>query len=121
MIIVGSGDEASAEGGHHDNGPTAVLFVFMGLLFGTLLREINKMTKIPYTPMLLVAGIFFGYYRNSLGVFGQSVIIISTMSPHMILMVFIPVLLFESGTPHPTQPSTATGTSSASHSATSSS
>jgi NhaP-type Na+/H+ or K+/H+ antiporter len=83
----------------------------MGLLFGTALREINKKTRIPYTPMLLVLGMFFGYARHSLGTFGQSVDIIATMSPHMILMVFIPVLLFESGTHPSTQPSTATGMS----------
>lgn len=46
--------------------------------------------------MLLVTGIFFGYCRESLGAFGDSVSLISNMSPHMILLVFIPVLLFES-------------------------
>ena len=90
--------EHNEHGGHHENGPTIVLFVFMGLLVGSILREINKKTKIPYTPMLLVIGIFFGHYREYLGTFGDSVGLISTMSPHMILLVFIPVLLFESGT-----------------------
>ena len=108
------------EHGHHENGPLAVLFVFVGLLFGALLREINKKTRIPYTPMLLVIGIFFGYCRESLGTFGQSVAIISTMSPHMILLCFIPVLLFESGTLCPMQLSTVTGMSSVNLSLTSS-
>ena len=73
------------------------MFVFVGLLFGAILREINKKTKIPFTPMLLVLGIFFGYAREELGTFGESVGLISDMNPHMILLVFIPVLLFESG------------------------
>jgi hypothetical protein len=47
-----------------------MLFVFFGLLCGAILREINKKTKIPYTPMLLVLGIFFGYARHVLGTFG---------------------------------------------------
>jgi hypothetical protein len=47
-----------------------VLFIFVGLLLGGLLREVNKKTKIPYTPMLLVLGIFLGYFRESLGPIG---------------------------------------------------
>jgi hypothetical protein len=74
-----------------------VLFIFVGLLLGGLLREINKKTKMPYTPMLLVLGIFLGYFRESLGVIGQSTAIIETLNPHMILFIFIPVLIFESG------------------------
>jgi len=62
-----------------------------------LLREANKKTGIPYTPMLLILGIIFGYFQNSFGVIGDSVAIIQTMSPHMILLVFIPILIFESG------------------------
>lgn len=69
----------------------------MGLLFGGILREINKKTKIPYTPMLLVLGVFLGYFRHHLGVVGESTSIIEKLSPHMILLIFIPVLIFESG------------------------
>ena len=47
--------------------------------------------------MLLVLGILLGYFRHGLGLMGDSVNIIQNMSPHMILLVFIPVLLFESG------------------------
>jgi hypothetical protein len=47
-----------------------VLFIFVGLLLGGLLREVNKKTKIPYTPMLLVLGILLGYFRESLGPIG---------------------------------------------------
>jgi hypothetical protein len=71
-----------------------VLFIFFGLLCGSILREINKKTGVPYTPMLLVLGILLGYFRNDLGPVGSSVTIISGMSPHMILLVFIPVLIF---------------------------
>lgn len=48
--------------------------------------------------MLLVLGIFLGYFRHHLGVVGESTSIIEKLSPHMILLIFIPVLIFESGT-----------------------
>ena len=84
--------------GHEEHaGPLIVLFIAVGLLLGGILREINKKTKIPYTPMLLVLGIFLGYFRHSLGVVGQGTALIEKMNGHMIFMVFIPVLIFESG------------------------
>jgi hypothetical protein len=55
-----SGEES---GGHHETGPLVVLFVFFGLLCGAILREFNKKTGIPYTPMLLILGIILGYFR----------------------------------------------------------
>ena len=48
--------------------------------------------------MLLVLGVFLGYCRHSLGVLGDSTSIIEKLNPHMILLIFIPVLIFESGT-----------------------
>jgi hypothetical protein len=48
--------------------------------------------------MLLVLGIFLGYFRHHLGVVGESTSIIEKLNPHMILLIFIPVLIFESGT-----------------------
>lgn len=86
------------EGGHegHGSGPLVVLFITVGLLLGGILREVNKKTGMPYTPMLLMLGVFMGYCRNSLGVVGDSTDIIEKLNPHMILLIFIPVLIFES-------------------------
>lgn len=47
--------------------PLLVLFVFLGLALGGLLRQVNRKTKLPYTPMLIVFGIIIGCYRDSLG------------------------------------------------------
>ncbi len=47
-----------------------VLFIFAGLSIGGVLREVNKKTKIPYTPMLIIAGLLLGYYEDSLGAIG---------------------------------------------------
>ena len=44
--------------------------------------------------MLLLLGIFLGYARESLGTIGQSTSIIEKLNPHMILLIFIPVLIF---------------------------
>lgn len=44
--------------------------------------------------MLLVLGIIVGYFREGLGVIGESADIVKSMSPHMILLVFIPILIF---------------------------
>lgn len=41
-------------------------------------------------------GIFLGYFKDSLGVIGESTSIIEKLNPHMILLIFIPTLLFES-------------------------
>lgn len=73
-----------------------VLFVFFGLLIGGLCREINKKTKIPYTPMLLIIGMIMGGYREYFGYLDQGIAIVELINPHGILTIFIPTLLFES-------------------------
>lgn len=47
--------------------------------------------------MVVFFGIFMGSWREHLGVIGESTIILSHINPHMLLFVFIPVLIFESG------------------------
>ncbi|KAL4508105.1 hypothetical protein ABPG72_021478 [Tetrahymena utriculariae] len=77
--------------------PYLILFVIMGLALGGLLRQLNRKTGIPYTPMLIVVGIIVGCYRSSFGLIGSSAELMSHINPHMILFIFIPVLIFESG------------------------
>jgi NhaP-type Na+/H+ or K+/H+ antiporter len=91
-------DDHHASGGHHISGEgLVVLFLFAGLLIGGLVREINKRTGIPYTPMLFMLGIFFGFYNHSLGMFGLSIQTISEIDPHGILLIFLPTMIFEAG------------------------
>lgn len=47
--------------------------------------------------MLLVVGLGLGYFRHILGNVGEGADILSNLNPHMILFIFIPVLIFESG------------------------
>lgn len=42
--------------------PLIVLFVFIALFVGAILREINKKTHLPFSVMLLYAGIMMGKY-----------------------------------------------------------
>ena len=87
----------SSEGGHGANshsGPLVVFIVFFGLLCGTILREVNKKFGSPYTPMLLVLGMVMGYFSHSMGFVGESADLLAGMNPHMILLVFIPILIF---------------------------
>lgn len=53
-----------------------VAFVFITLLIGGVLREVNKHFKLPYTPMLLFVGIIIGGWREYLGKFNQGVFIL---------------------------------------------
>ncbi|CAD8098564.1 unnamed protein product [Paramecium primaurelia] len=68
----------------------------LGILLGLTLREVNKKTKFPYSPMVLSCGLLIGLLQSSLGYLGESASILSHMHPHLIVYVFIPVLLFES-------------------------
>jgi hypothetical protein len=41
---------------------TIILVIFSAMILGGISREINKKTKIPYTPMLFIFGMIAGYY-----------------------------------------------------------
>jgi NhaP-type Na+/H+ or K+/H+ antiporter len=71
--------------------------LFLGLTIGGLIREVNKKTGIPYTPMLFVLGLFVGLFSKSFGVLGVGINLITNIDPHSILMIFLPILIFESG------------------------
>lgn len=78
-------------------GPTIVFFIAFGMLVGAICRALSKRTKFPYTPLLLTVGMVLGHFREYLSAVGAGADIMSKMNPHMILFVFIPILIFESG------------------------
>ena len=90
---------ALSEQGHESPQGAAqiILFLFVGLFLGGLLREVNKKTSIPYTPMLFVLGIVSGFYYLNLGVLGEALHTISNIDPHGLMIIFLPILVFESG------------------------
>ena len=44
--------------------PLLVLFVFISLFIGAILREVNKKTRIPFSVLMLYAGILLGKYYS---------------------------------------------------------
>ncbi|CAD8062241.1 unnamed protein product [Paramecium primaurelia] len=75
----------------------SVFFIFFFLGIGSFMKEINKKLKIPFSPMLFVLGLFFGFYWDSLGLIGQSCKKISEIEPIGVLLIFLPTLIYESG------------------------
>jgi len=56
---------SSSQYSHHlitpENPPFLIIFFLTySLLIGALLREVHKITKIPFNPMLLLSGIILG-------------------------------------------------------------
>jgi len=74
----------------------ALLFLFFGLTIAVIIKQLQKtLTFIPYTPTLFMVSVALGYFANSLGVIGDSIITISEMDPRGILLIFLPPLIFE--------------------------
>jgi len=60
------------------------------------MREFNKKTKLPYTPILLVLGIVASLCGDHIGMISNSTSLIAQIEPSGILLIFIPILIFES-------------------------
>ena len=74
-----------------------VLITSLSLLIGGLLRMVNKKYKIPYTPQLLILGMFFSYYQSDVPHLSDGIQLFLHIEPHAVLAVFIPVLIFDPG------------------------
>jgi hypothetical protein len=59
----------------------AIFLLVIGLLIAGLIREINKFTGVPYTPMLFAAGLGMGMLSDSLGVVGKAVETVGFVHP----------------------------------------
>ena len=44
-----------------------VLFVLFGLFLGAFLKKLNKLTKIPYGPMVMIMAIIWGTFSEYTG------------------------------------------------------
>lgn len=69
-------EHALAEDGLH-----IVLWTFLTLLLGSLIREANKKFSIPYTPTLLFIGLIWGITADWTGEIGAAAIYISKIYP----------------------------------------
>jgi len=73
-----------------------VLYFIMCIVAAIIAREINRRFPVfPYTPILILLGILIGAVRG-LGQISEGVEQISRIDPHGILMILLPILIFES-------------------------
>lgn len=87
-------EEEHAE--HDDRGNDIILFIMTGLLIGQCLKHFANKTKIPYTPILTLAGIGIGLIAQWLGAWGDGAELIAGIEPHTFFLIFLPPLIFES-------------------------
>lgn len=88
-------ESGGGEGEGESNSEFMIFFCFSSLIIGSVLKEVKKLTNIPYTPMVLIVGALIGFYHQKFGKIGDSMKTISQINPHTLMVIFIPGLLFE--------------------------
>lgn len=81
--------------GHHKVQPYSILFLFVSIALGALVRFLLKKIRLPYTVVLLVCGALFGLASSRFSVL-EKYTEMTRIDPHVILHVFLPILIFES-------------------------
>eukprot|EP01135_Chromosphaera_perkinsii_P008623 Nk52_evm65s1401 gene=Nk52_evmTU65s1401 len=77
-------------------GEKIVLFLFCCIAIGAAVKYYMRRTPVPYTVLLMVIGLGVGSISaNSSGF--ESYTTLASIDPHLILYIFLPTLLFESG------------------------
>jgi NhaP-type Na+/H+ or K+/H+ antiporter len=94
--VKGGGEHEQGGGEHIASEGYIVYICALILMMGGLCRELKKKFGLPYTPQLLVVGILLGTYSTRLGDVGTAFEMLLNISPHGILMIFIPTIIFES-------------------------
>ncbi len=86
----------------YETGLLVLVFVVLSLFIGSATRYLLKETQIPYTVALLVIGLFLGlihrtdFFDQHVPVLAETLNLVVDISPHLILYVFLPTLIFES-------------------------
>lgn len=87
--------------GHHDTlalDVCACLFAMLAL--GQLAKSVAEVTGLPYTSLITVIGVVLGVcsvkFATSWGRIGKAIVAYSNFDPHLLLLVFLPPLIFES-------------------------
>lgn len=68
----------------------------MSMLVGQHLKQFATYSGIPYTSMITVLGLLLGIYTAQLGRLGKAIDCWAGMSPALLLLIFLPALIFES-------------------------
>ncbi len=82
-------------------GFSVLIFVIFSLFVGALLKSVMRNSRLPYTVVLLLIGVFIGVlghlgFYSSDSLVGNIVQQVGDIDPHLILFLFLPTLIFES-------------------------
>lgn len=87
---------------HLDSSVLIVIFVILSLLLGALIKSVSKTLSSPYCVILLLAGLSLGLYgrtehiQANLPGLNSALTTLAQADPHLILLLFLPTLIFES-------------------------
>ncbi|MCE0493090.1 cation:proton antiporter [Vibrio salinus] len=85
-----------------DTGVLIIVFVVVSLLVGALVKSFARVLTSPYSVILLVLGLIVGFVsRTHVGLhffphINEHLLVLSNIDPHLILLLFLPTLIFES-------------------------
>ncbi|KAH8068698.1 potassium:proton antiporter [Aureococcus anophagefferens] len=97
----GHDSSSHAHGGEHANHAAPLILLVVALFFGVLAKTLLAKSKIPYTVLLLLAGVAVGWGVDYEGAddkkpLHRSVRAWDRVNPHLLMYLFLPVLIFES-------------------------
>ena len=87
---------------HLDNSALILIFVILSLLLGALVKSCAKIFTSPYSVVLLIVGLGLGLYSRTahmqahLPELSHAFTSLAKVDPHLILLLFLPILIFES-------------------------
>ncbi|MFT6986147.1 MAG: NhaP-type Na+/H+ or K+/H+ antiporter [Psychromonas sp.] len=87
---------------HLNSSVLILMFVVLSLLLGALVKSLPKIFRSPYSVVLLLAGLIIGLYgrtthiNTNLPELSLLLEALADIDPHLILLLFLPTLIFES-------------------------
>jgi hypothetical protein len=76
------------------------MFLFLTLMIGQILKQISPKIGLPFTSIIAVIGFIFGYFVHPDDPNGKRFYKLlypwEHIDPHVMLLVFMPALIFES-------------------------
>ena len=72
------------------------IFLFISLFIGQNCKVLSAWIGVPYTSIITVIGLLFGLFHAYFGKLDAAIMAWSKMDPHLLLLLFLPALIFES-------------------------
>jgi len=85
-----------------DSSVLVLMFVMLSLLLGAMVKSLPKILTSPYSVVLLLIGLTLGLYNRSFHIsenipaLQDALTQLAAIDPHLILLLFLPTLIFES-------------------------